>query len=231
MKRGFYQHPSAIIDSGALLGEGSKVWHFCHVCGGAMIGDNSVLGQNCFIADDVKIGSNVKIQNNVSVYSGVEIDDDVFLGPSCVFTNVSNPRSQVVRKSLYERTFVEKGASIGANATIVCGITVGMYSFVAAGTVVTKDVKPYALMMGVPARQAGWIGRHGHRLDFCSNSIARCPESGLRYRLVGVSDGLEGTIGSSVSCECLDLEEREELPEDLAVGTIGYRDVKRKNGK
>ena len=151
----FFAHPTAVIDKGAKIGKGTKIWHFCHIMSTAEIGENCVLGQNVFVAADVKIGNNVKIQNNVSVYTGVIIEDDVFLGPSMVFTNVSNPRSEINRKDKYEKTLVKKGATIGANATIVCGHTIGEYAFVGAGAVVTSDVKPFALVVGVPARQIG----------------------------------------------------------------------------
>jgi UDP-2-acetamido-3-amino-2,3-dideoxy-glucuronate N-acetyltransferase len=152
-ERKYFVHPTAVIDEPSTIGEGSKIWHFCHVMKGACIGERCVLGQNVFIANDVVIGSNVKIQNNVSVYTGVELEDDVFCGPSCAFTNVTNPRSQIVRHHLYERTLVRRGATIGANATVVCGVTIGRYAFVGAGAVVCRDVPDYSLMLGVPARQ------------------------------------------------------------------------------
>ena len=159
-----FVHPSAYVDEPCEIGAGTKVWHFCHVMAGAQIGQDCVLGQNVFVASTVKIGNNVKIQNNVSVFTGVELEDDVFCGPSCVFTNVINPRSQFVRKSEYQRTLVRRGATIGANATIVCGITIGQYAFIGAGAVVRGDVPDYALMLGVPAKQRGWMSRHGQRL-------------------------------------------------------------------
>ena len=179
-------HPSAIIDDGATIGHGTKVWHFCHVSSGARIGSNCTLGQNVFIAPNVRIGDNVKIQNNVSVYEGVELEDDVFCGPACVFTNVTNPRAQISRRGSYATTKVRRGATLGANATIVCGSTIGRYAFIAAGAVVTRDTIPdYALMMGVPAVQKGWMSRHGHRLPAPDvDGIMRCPESGWRYREV-----------------------------------------------
>jgi len=158
----YFAHPTAVIDELCEIGAGTKIWHFCHVTSGARIGERCVLGQNVFIANDVVIGNNVKIQNNVSVYTGVELEDDVFCGPSCVFTNVSNPRSQIVRHHLYERTLARRGATIGANATIVCPVTIGRYAFIGAGAVVVSDVADYALMLGVPARQRGWMSRHGH---------------------------------------------------------------------
>jgi UDP-2-acetamido-3-amino-2,3-dideoxy-glucuronate N-acetyltransferase len=180
----YFVHPTAIIDEGAKIGKGTKIWHFCHIMGNSEIGENCSLGQNVFVANDVKLGKNVKVQNNVSIYTGVICEDDVFLGPSMVFTNVSNPRSAVVRKGQYEQTIVKKGASIGANATIVCGHTIGEYAFIGAGTVVTKDVPAFALMVGTPARQLGWMSRFGHRLNFDKNNIAICPESGEKYELL-----------------------------------------------
>jgi len=158
-------HPSATIDEGCTIGDGTSIWHYSHVMRGAVIGSRCSLGQNVFVARDVRIGDNVKIQNNVSLYDGAVIEDDVFLGPSCVFTNVTNPRSQIVRRSMYEKTLVRRGASVGANSTIVCGSTVGRYAFIAAGAVVTKDVPDYALIIGVPGRIAGWMSRHGYRLS------------------------------------------------------------------
>ena len=183
MKKDYFVHETAVIDEGAQIGKGTKIWHFCHVMSKSKIGENCSLGQNVFVADEVVLGNNVKVQNNVSIYTGVICEDDVFLGPSMVFTNVSNPRSAVVRKGKYERTLVKKGASIGANATIVCGHTIGEYAFIGAGAVVTKDVPAFALMIGTPARQVGWMSRYGHRLHFDENNIAVCPESGEKYRL------------------------------------------------
>jgi UDP-2-acetamido-3-amino-2,3-dideoxy-glucuronate N-acetyltransferase len=177
-------HPSAIVDPGATIGEGAKIWHFCHVSPGAVIGENCVLGQNVFVASGVTLGRGVKVQNNVSLYTGVVCEDDVFLGPSMVFTNVINPRSFVERKSEFRQTLVKRGASIGANATIVCGSTLGAYCLVGAGAVVTKDVPDYALVTGIPARQAGWVSRLGHRLSF-EDGKALCPESGEGYILLG----------------------------------------------
>ncbi|MCS6826410.1 MAG: acetyltransferase [Caldilinea sp.] len=183
--RAFYVHPSAYVDEPCEIGAGTKIWHFCHIMQNARIGANCNLGQNVFVAGGVVIGNNVKIQNNVSVYAGVELEDDVFCGPSCVFTNVINPRSQIVRHGQYQRTLVRRGATIGANATIVCGVTIGRYAFIGAGAVVRTDVPDYALMVGVPAVQKGWMSRHGHRLvkkDPDGNWL--CPESGWRYREV-----------------------------------------------
>lgn len=183
--KGVTIHSTAIVDDGAVIGEGSRVWHWVHVCGGARIGSKCSLGQSVFVGNDVVIGNNVKIQNNVSVYDAVELGDDVFCGPSMVFTNVYNPRSAVSRKSEYRRTIVGKGATLGANCTIVCGVTIGEYAFVAAGAVVNRDVKPYALMAGVPSRQIGWMSRAGHRLTLplIGDGSATCPESGESYDL------------------------------------------------
>ena len=175
-------HESAYIDEPCQIGAGTKIWHYCHIMAGVQMGDNCVLGQNVFVASDVVIGNNVKIQNNVSLYTGVELEDDVFCGPSCVFTNVINPRSQIVRHSQYMRTLVCQGATIGANATIVCGATIGRYAFIGAGALVRGDVPDYALMLGVPARQRGWMSRHGHRLPEPDiNGEMICPESRWRY--------------------------------------------------
>jgi UDP-2-acetamido-3-amino-2,3-dideoxy-glucuronate N-acetyltransferase len=178
-------HPSAIVDPGASIGEGSRVWHFVHVCGGAVIGRDCSLGQNVFVGNRVRIGDNVKIQNNVSVYDNVTLEDDVFCGPSMVFTNVYNPRSAVSRKSEYRDTVVRRGATLGANCTIVCGVEIGEYAFIGAGAVVNRDVPPFALMLGVPARQAGWMSRHGERLPLPVSGVgeATCPSTGDRYLL------------------------------------------------
>lgn len=179
----YYVHPTAIVDSGATIGAGTKIWHFCHIMSGAQIGESCSLGQNVFVANGVLLGNNNKIQNNVSIYEGVICEDDVFLGPSMVFTNVYNPRSAVNRKGEYMETRVGKGVTIGANATIVCGNDIGVYAFIGAGTVVTKAVLPYTLMVGNPARQIGWMSEYGERLYFDDNGEAVCPGSGERYRL------------------------------------------------
>jgi UDP-2-acetamido-3-amino-2,3-dideoxy-glucuronate N-acetyltransferase len=178
-------HPSAIVDAGAQIGDGTRVWHFAHVCAGARIGDGCSLGQGVYVGDDVVIGRNVKIQNQVSVYDAVTLEDDVFCGPSMVFTNVHNPRSAVPRKSEYRPTLVKQGATLGANCTIVCGATVGRHAFVGAGALVTRDVADFALAVGVPARQIGWMSRHGERLalPLHGDADAVCPATGERYRL------------------------------------------------
>ncbi|MCB9591653.1 MAG: N-acetyltransferase [Sandaracinaceae bacterium] len=207
-----FVHPTAVVDDPGALGPRTRVWHFCHVMRGAEIGADCSFGQNCFVADGVRVGDGVKVQNNVSIYTGTIIEDDVFLGPSCVLTNVSNPRSQVRRRALYETTLLRRGATVGANATIVCGVTLGRYSFVAAGAVVTHDVPDYALVMGVPAEHNGWMSRLGHRLELAAvGDEARCPESGHRY--AWTSEGVR----------CLDLDEDSPLPEALATGVRPYR--------
>lgn len=182
-----FVHETACVDSGAVLGAGTKVWHFCHLMPGCKLGERCNLGQNVFVGPDTELGHNVKVQNNVSIYHGVICEDDVFLGPSMVFTNIRNPRSEVVRRDQYEQTLVRKGATIGANATIVCGTEIGEYAFIGAGAVITKNVPPYALMLGNPARQVGWMSRYGHRLHFDEQGRATCPESGQVYALTGDS--------------------------------------------
>jgi UDP-2-acetamido-3-amino-2,3-dideoxy-glucuronate N-acetyltransferase len=179
----FYVHPTSVIDPGAVIGKGTKIWHFCHIMGTSVIGRDCILGQNVFVAGNVTIGNQVKIQNNVSLYTGVMCEDDVFLGPSMVFTNVINPRSSVNRKDEYRKTLVRKGATIGANATIVCGITLGKYCFIGAGAVVTHDVPDYALVVGNPARQTGWMSEAGEKLLFADGRTADCPLTGIKYLL------------------------------------------------
>ncbi len=179
----YFTHPTAVIDPGAQIGEGTKIWHFCHVSPRSVLGKNCVLGQNVYIADDVVLGDNVKVQNNVSLYTGVICEDDVFLGPSMVFTNVINPRSHVNRKSEYMKTLVKKGASVGANVTIVCGVTLGRYCFIGAGAVVTRNVPDYALVLGNPAHQVGWMSEAGEKLNFAESRYAQCPATGEKYLL------------------------------------------------
>jgi UDP-2-acetamido-3-amino-2,3-dideoxy-glucuronate N-acetyltransferase len=179
----FFAHPTAVIDAGCKIGTGTKIWHFSHIMPGCVIGENCNIGQNVVVSPDVVLGNNVKVQNNVSIYSGVVCEDDVFLGPSMVFTNVTNPRSAVNRRGLYAKTIVKKGASIGANATIVCGHNIDEFAFIGAGAVVTKHVPAYALVVGNPAKQLGWMSEYGHRLNFDKEGVAVCPESGDKYRL------------------------------------------------
>ena len=207
-------HPSAIVDEGAVIGDGTAIWHFSHICAGAIIGKNCSLGQNVLVADNASLGNNVKVQNNVAIYGGVRVENDVFLGPSCVLTNVTNPRSQVTRKSLYEKTLIRRGSSIGANATIVCGITLGRYSFIGAGAVVTKDVPDYGLVLGNPGKLIGFMSRHGHKLHFDDSNQAICPESKYQYERVGED------------IRCLDLDEEKPLPNDLSLGSKSYDDFK-----
>jgi UDP-2-acetamido-3-amino-2,3-dideoxy-glucuronate N-acetyltransferase len=183
MEKDYFSHETAVIDEGCQIGKGTKIWHFSHIMTGAVIGDGCNIGQNVVVSPGVKLGKNVKVQNNVSIYTGVICDDDVFLGPSMVFTNIINPRSEILRRDNYETTIVERGASIGANSTIICGNIIGRYAFVGAGAVVTKDVKPYALVVGNPARQTGWMSEYGHKLIFDKQGYAVCPESEERYRL------------------------------------------------
>jgi len=179
----YFAHETAVIDEGCEIGAGTKIWHFSHIMKNSKIGEKCNFGQNVVVSPDVVLGNNVKVQNNVSIYTGVICEDDVFLGPSMVFTNISNPRSAVVRRDQYEQTLVKKGASIGANATVLCGHTIGEYAFIGAGAVVTKDVKPYALVVGNPGRHIGWMSEYGHRLNFNENNIAICPESKEKYKL------------------------------------------------
>ncbi len=179
----YFAHETAVIDEGVEIGEGTRIWHFSHIMTGSKIGTNCNLGQNVVVSPDVVLGNNVKVQNNVSIYTGVICEDDVFLGPSMVFTNVINPRSAVVRREEYMRTLVEKGVTIGANATIVCGNLIGKFAFIGAGAVVVREVLPYALVVGNPSRQIGWMSEYGHRLEFNNEGLAVCPESGEEYRL------------------------------------------------
>lgn len=212
----YFAHESAYVDDGAEVGSGTKIWHFCHIMAGARIGDACNFGQNVFVADGVVIGNNVKVQNNVSLYTGTEIEDDVFLGPSCVLTNIINPRSQISRHALYEKTRIRRGATIGANATIICGSTLGRYCFIGAGAVVTCDVPDYTLMFGNPARKQGWISRHGHILrNPDKDGILICPESKFRYREI-----------SDVELKCLSLDEDDPLPEEHRQGHVSYHDLK-----
>ena len=183
MELNYFAHPTAVVDEGCNIGPGVKIWHFCHIMPGCIIGENCNLGQNVVISPKVILGKNVRVQNNVSIYEGVICEDDVFLGPSMVFTNVINPRSAVVRKDQYRQTLVRKGASIGANATIVCGNEIGQYAMIGAGAVITKPVADYALMVGNPAKQLGWVSEYGHRLQFDENGRAVCPETGQSYQL------------------------------------------------
>jgi len=208
----YFVHETAVVDEPCEIGAGTRIWHFSHIMRNVKIGERCIFGQNSHVARDVIIGHNVKVQNNVSIYTGTIIEDDVFLGPSCVLTNVTNPRSQILRHSLYEKTVLRRGATIGANATVVCGVEIGRYAFVGAGAVVTKDVPDYALVVGVPARQVGWMSRYGHRLSKPGpDGIMICPESGFRYREVE-----PGVL------RCLDLDEEAPLPENLTVGNQPY---------
>ncbi len=215
----YHADPRAVIDQPCEVGDGTRFWHFAHICQGARIGRNCVFGQNTMVADGVTVGNNVKVQNNVSIYSGTTIEDDVFLGPSCVLTNVTNPRSQVKRQSLYERTLIRRGATVGANATVVCGISLGRYCFISAGAVVVRDVPDYALIMGVPGRQRGWMSRHGHVLEPDADGRCKCPESNYRYQIFHDQDELS-------YLRCLDLDEEAPLPQELSEGRIGYEELK-----
>lgn len=216
LKDGVRVHESAYIDKPATIGKGTSIWHYCHISKGVKIGENCVFGQNVFVADNVKIGNRVKVQNNVAIYTGCELEDEVFLGPSCVLTNVTNPRSQVNRQSLYEKTLFRRGSTIGANATLVCGIILGRYAFIGAGAVVTKDVPDYALIVGNPGKQKGWMSRHGHPLkDPDSDGVMTCPETGFRYQL------------KDKKLRCLDLDEESPLPEELTKSEKTYNDFKK----
>jgi len=183
MNRLYFAHETAVIDDGCQIGKGTKIWHFSHIMSGCIIGEHCNIGQNVVVSPGVMLGNNVKVQNNVSIYTGVICEDDVFLGPSMVFTNIINPRSAIIRRDKYEKTVVEKGATIGANATIVCGNNIGKFAFIGAGSVVTKNVPAYALMVGNPARQTGWMSEYGHKLSFDKDGIATCPESNMKYIL------------------------------------------------
>jgi UDP-2-acetamido-3-amino-2,3-dideoxy-glucuronate N-acetyltransferase len=210
----YFAHATASIDEPASIGEGTAIWHFCHVMSGASIGRGCVLGQNVFVAAGATLGHRVRVQNNVSIYEGVTIEDDVFLGPSCVLTNVENPRAEVRRRHQLAATRVRRGATIGANATLVPGVTIGRHAFVGAGAVVTRDVPDYALVLGVPARRRGWAGRLGHRLEPTGDGLFTCPESGHRYRLDG------GAL------RCLDLDEDAPLAEPWTTGREPFAAVK-----
>ncbi len=196
----FFKHETAIVDDGAVIGKDSKIWHWAHVSSKAIIGESCSLGQNVYVGNDVVIGSNVKIQNNISVYDAVTIENDVFCGPSMVFTNVYNPRAAIVRKDEYRKTLVKKGATLGANCTIVCGVTIGRYAFIAAGAVITKDVPDFALMMGVPAKQVGWMSQFGERLDLplAGTAETHCPHSGDKYTLADARVNVAGNIKEKV---------------------------------
>ncbi|MBE9510690.1 MAG: N-acetyltransferase [Bacteroidetes bacterium] len=194
MGKEYFAHETAVIDDGCSIGKGTKIWHFTHIMSDSIIGEKCNLGQNVVVSPQVKLGKNVKVQNNVSIYTGVICEEDVFLGPSMVFTNVSNPRSAIIRKDEYRETYVEKGASIGANATIICGIRIGKYAFIGAGAVVHKNVKPYSLIVGNPGRPIGWMSEFGHRLNFDIDGIAECPESKEKYIL---KDGVVNKISNN----------------------------------
>tara|TARA_B100000963_G_scaffold270260_1_gene238394 strand:- start:20 stop:676 length:657 start_codon:yes stop_codon:yes gene_type:complete len=210
-------HESAVVDEGAVIGEGTAIWHFSHICSGAIIGQNCSIGQNVLVADNAVLGNSVKVQNNVAIYGGVKIEDDVFLGPSCVLTNVTNPRSQISRRQLYEETLIRRGATIGANATVVCGIRLGRYSFVGAGAVVTKDIPDYGLVIGNPGNLTGFMSRHGHRLSFDQKGRAVCPESNYTYEM------------EEDKVRCLDIDEETTLPKELSLGSENY-DFFKQNG-
>lgn len=224
--RPFFAHESAYIDEPCAIGEGTRIWHFCHLCAGARVGRGCVLGQNVFVAGGAVIGDGVRIQNNVSVYEGTVIEDDVFIGPSAVLTNVLNPRAAVDRRAMLDATRIRRGATVGANATVVCGVTIGRHAFVGAGAVVTRDVPDYALVVGVPARRTGWMSRHGHRLVPAGAGLFRCPESGLRYERAGDA------------VRCLDLDEDAPLPPSggaggeagRIAGALHYRDADEPRG-
>ena len=202
------------MDEGAIIGEATVIWHFSHICAGAVIGKSCSLGQNVLVAGNTSLGNNVKVQNNVAIYGGITVEDDVFLGPSCVLTNVTNPRSQVSRKSLYEKTLIKRGATVGANATIVCGVTLGRYCFIGAGALVTKDIPDYGLVLGNPGKLSDYMSRHGHKLTFNESGRATCPESNFVYEKV------------NHQVRCLDLNEDDPLPIDLSFGSQDYDSFK-----
>jgi len=183
MNKEFFAHETAVVDEGCTIGKGTKIWHFSHIMKDCVIGEKCNIGQNVVVSPGVRLGNNVKVQNNVSIYTGVICEDDVFLGPSMVFTNIINPRSAVIRRDLYVKTMVRRGASIGANATIICGNEIGEYALIGAGAVITKNVKPFALVVGNPGRQTGWVSEYGHKLSFNRDGVALCPESGQKYKL------------------------------------------------
>ena len=205
---------TAVVEDGATVGAGTGVCHCVHVQSGAVVGERCVLGQNVMIAGGARLGNNVKVQNNVAVYAGVTVEDDVFLGPSCVLTNVSNPRSSVSRKAMFEETRIKRGATVGANATIVCGVTIGRHAMIAAGAVVTRDVPDYGLIVGVPGKPLGYVTRHGHRIDPAPGEVVACPETKLRYALNDAGE-----------LRCLDLDEDAPMPNDLATGMTPYREL------
>lgn len=217
----YYKHESAYVDDGAQIGASTKIWHFSHIMPRACVGERCTIGQNVHVANDVTIGNNVKIQNNVSVYGGTTIEDDVFLGPYCVLTNVTNPRSEVVRRSIYETTTIKRGATIGANATIVCGVTIGRFAFVAAAAVVTKDIPDYGLVKGSPAKQTGWMSRHGLLLTFDEHGRAICPESLYKYEIT-----IDASTGSE-RVRCLDIDENDPLPAEQTIGERSYRQFRK----
>jgi UDP-2-acetamido-3-amino-2,3-dideoxy-glucuronate N-acetyltransferase len=213
----YFVHESSYVDKKVKIGKGTKIWHFSHVLSGAQIGTDCNFGQNVSIAGDVIIGNSVKIQNSVSVYDGVRIEDNVFLGPSCVLTNVTNPRSEIARKNLYEKTLIKKGASIGANATIVCGVTIGQFAFVAAGAVVTDDIADYTMVQGVPAKPVAWVSRHGHKLEKKDvNGFYICPESGLKYKET-----------AQKQLFCIEIKENQSLPDTMNTGKKNYQYYKK----
>ena len=210
---------TAVVDDGAVIGAGTGVWHAVHVQSGAVVGENCVLGQNVMVASGATLGNNVKVQNNVAVYAGVTVEDDVFLGPSCVLTNVTNPRSGISRKAMFEKTLIRRGATVGANATVVCGVTIGRHAMIAAGAVVTKDVPDYAMIVGVPGKQRGFVTRHGQPINPAPGETVPCPETKLRYALNDTGE-----------LRCLDVDEDAQLPDDLRTGLTVYRELNPRGG-